>query len=233
MCQAVARSSLRRPDSRGFTLIELLVVIAIIAILAAILFPVFAQARDKARQATCLSNCRQIGLAVQMYAQDWEESLPLDSHSGDAGWLTTLQAYSKSKLLNRCPSDPSSNFNQTNGRLTSYAINFYLTPGGGYATLASAPSPAQVVYLAEAVNNKPLADHFHPILWAKRKGSSTVIDPRTEIQVDRHGGGGIYVFMDGHAKWHRFEQLWNPSVTPPVSSFHPDPAVSGTISGHG
>src|SRR6185369_11829476 len=60
----------------GFTLIELLVVIAVIAIIAAILFPVFAQVRDKARQAGCLSNCRQIGLALMMYAQDYEETLP-------------------------------------------------------------------------------------------------------------------------------------------------------------
>ena len=60
----------------GFTLIELLVVIAIIAILAAILFPVFAQARESARKSSCLSNARQIGLAAMMYAQDWDEILP-------------------------------------------------------------------------------------------------------------------------------------------------------------
>ena len=67
---------------RGFTLIELLVVIAIIAILAAILFPVFAQAREKARQTQCLSNLKQIGNAVLMYAQDYDESYPIDSSSG-------------------------------------------------------------------------------------------------------------------------------------------------------
>jgi prepilin-type N-terminal cleavage/methylation domain-containing protein/prepilin-type processing-associated H-X9-DG protein len=223
----------RRPVTLpGFTLIELLVVIAIIAILAAILFPVFAQAREKARQATCLSNCRQIGLAVQMYAQDWDETLPLDSHSGEAGWLNSLQAYSKSRLLNRCPSDRSSNFLVKDSRLSSYAVNFFLTPAGGYPTLASAPSPADVVYLAEAVDNKR-EDHFHPILWAKRKGSSTVIDPRTELQVDRHSGGAVYVFLDGHSKWHRFERLWNPDTTPPVNAFNPDTAATGTISGHG
>jgi prepilin-type N-terminal cleavage/methylation domain-containing protein/prepilin-type processing-associated H-X9-DG protein len=217
---------------QGFTLIELLVVIAIIAILAAILFPVFAQAREKARQISSLSNCRQIGTAVMMYTQDWDEGLPLDSHSGEAGWLNTLQVYSKSRLLNRCPSDGSVNFIQPDGRSSSYAVNFYLTPSGGYPTLASVPSPADAVYLAESRDNKK-DDHFHPILWTKRRGSSTVVDPRTELQVDRHSGGANCVFLDGHAKWHRFEQLWNPEANPPLNAFDPNTAAPGTITGHG
>src|SRR5207249_3020322 len=65
------------PGRRAFTLIELLVVIAIIAILAAILFPVFAQAREKARQTVCLSNMKQVGIGLQMYAQDYDETLPM------------------------------------------------------------------------------------------------------------------------------------------------------------
>src|SRR5437899_4060683 len=75
-----------RLSHTGFTLIELLVVIAIIAILAAILFPVFAQAREKARQAGCLSNTKQIGVAVQMYVQDYDERLPNACAWGKA-WL--------------------------------------------------------------------------------------------------------------------------------------------------
>src|SRR5436190_9802381 len=70
------RSGMQRRCRAGFTLIELLVVIAIIAILAAILFPVFAQAREKARMTTCLSNERQIGTALMMYVQDYDESFP-------------------------------------------------------------------------------------------------------------------------------------------------------------
>jgi prepilin-type N-terminal cleavage/methylation domain-containing protein len=69
---------------RGFTLIELLVVIGIIAILAAFLFPVFARAREKARQATCVSNCRQIGMALMMYAQDHDEMMPIALAEADA-----------------------------------------------------------------------------------------------------------------------------------------------------
>src|SRR5262245_34867273 len=81
------RSPRRKPMQRrnGFTLIELLVVIAIIAILAAILFPVFAQAREKARQATCLSNLKQIGTGLMMYVQDFDEAVP----AGTTANLTT------------------------------------------------------------------------------------------------------------------------------------------------
>ena len=71
-----------RASRRGFTLIELLVVIAIIAILAAILFPVFAQAREKARQTQCLSNMKQIGVGLMMYAQDYDETLPIQPLDG-------------------------------------------------------------------------------------------------------------------------------------------------------
>src|SRR2546427_11601416 len=85
--------SQRRASARGFTLIELLVVIAIIAILAAILFPVFAQARDSARQTTCLNNCKQLGTALQMYAQDYDEGLPSWPFGTGAGKLFSTQLF--------------------------------------------------------------------------------------------------------------------------------------------
>jgi prepilin-type N-terminal cleavage/methylation domain-containing protein/prepilin-type processing-associated H-X9-DG protein len=92
--------------SSGFTLIELLVVIAIIAILAAILFPVFAQAREKARQTSCLSNSKQLGLGILQYMQDYDESYPLAIRANWAnGWAITTQPYVKSYDVFRCPSD--------------------------------------------------------------------------------------------------------------------------------
>ena len=91
----------RGGQTRAFTLIELLVVIAIIAILAAILFPVFAQAREKAKQATCLSNNKQIILGVLMYTQDYDESLPLGSYilpamTAAVTWQDLVEPYIKS-----------------------------------------------------------------------------------------------------------------------------------------
>ena len=95
---------------RGFTLIELLVVIAIIAILAAILFPVFAKARDKARQSVCLSNMKQLGLSMLMYAEDYDETFPqvVDTGSG-LGIQERLFPYMKSRDVMHCPNDPQQN----------------------------------------------------------------------------------------------------------------------------
>ena len=107
--------SKRGTRASGFTLIELLVVIAIIAILAAILFPVFAQAREKARQTTCLSNVKQLGTGLMMYAQDYDETLPLSSFSAVPGqsvnsiqnpkWADVIQPYVKNDGIFMCPSD--------------------------------------------------------------------------------------------------------------------------------
>ncbi len=127
---------------KGFTLIELLVVIAIIAILAAILFPVFARAREKARAAACLSNCKQIGLALMMYAGDYDERLPcglVGTGGGNnpwwgIGWAGQTNPYLKSVGILKCPND-TNNPTVANGVQQypiSYAVNyrtvFYATP---------------------------------------------------------------------------------------------------------
>jgi len=94
---------------RGFTLIELLVVIAIIAILAAILFPVFARAREKARQTSCLSNLKQLTLGILMYAQDYDETMPYSVIGAMGGQMyflfDSVEPYTKNRQIDLCPSD--------------------------------------------------------------------------------------------------------------------------------
>ena len=114
-------------NRRGFTLIELLVVIAIIAILAAILFPVFARAREKARQTTCTSNLKQLALGLMMYAQDYDEKFPgenLAHYPGSTAtaypqdaccverdiWFEITQPYIKNRQVGICPSTPATDF---------------------------------------------------------------------------------------------------------------------------
>src|ERR1043166_7135749 len=109
MWQALFKhKSSRRKSPSGFTLIELLVVIAIIAILAAILFPVFAQAREKARMTACLSNMKQIGTALTMYNQDYDETFPYIRFKSDASyvWRNAIRPYLKNLDVLGCPSNP-------------------------------------------------------------------------------------------------------------------------------
>lgn len=121
-----------RMRKSAFTLIELLVVIAIIAILAAILFPVFAQAREKARSISCLSNSKELGLSVLMYVQDYDETFPtgLQQSWYDNSWYVLTQPYVKNVQIYRCPDDPVGTppaWTQTWGGIRlSYASNGYM-----------------------------------------------------------------------------------------------------------
>ena len=145
----------------GFTLIELLVVIAIVAIISAILFPVFARARESARRASCMSNMKQIGLGLMQYSQDNDERLPMgpqyltdvDAHYGN-GWSADIYAYVKSAQLYGCPSDPTK---ATSPKVpVSYAFNSNISFKPAKGNLAAFTAPAKTVMLMEV--RGPAAD---------------------------------------------------------------------------
>jgi prepilin-type N-terminal cleavage/methylation domain-containing protein/prepilin-type processing-associated H-X9-DG protein len=194
---------------RGFTLIELLVVIAIIAILAAILFPVFAKAREKARQSSCLSNLKQMGLAFLQYVQDYDERMPRANNapctyllpngtvstSTNMLWHYQISPYIKNWQIYNCPS------NSVQLDLANYDSSF------GYGYHATEPTwnlagrsigelnvPAETIMLADS--------SYYLVDWDARVAPDNG-DPPAAI----HNEGANVTFCDGHAKWYKASTL--------------------------
>ena len=179
----------------GFTLIELLVVIAIIAILAAILFPVFAKAREKARQISCLSNVKQLGLGFTQYIQDNDENFPVNGGGYTAGgtlgmgWGGQVYPYVKSTGVYKCPDDSttSTTANGATDYPVSYAANLnILRRDGNYslgASVATLVAPASTIMLSEvtgihanvtSVTEQPTTNPGNPIFSAVVNGGNSV-----------------------------------------------------------
>ncbi|MFQ3610050.1 MAG: DUF1559 domain-containing protein [Fimbriimonadales bacterium] len=285
---------LKKRGTFGFTLIELLVVIAIIAILAAILFPVFAQAREKARQSSCTSNVKQAALAVMMYLSDYDETFPQgyyyrndrNSADGYVHWTGTTGPYVKNWGIYVCPSDPNRGVAPTSfstatnnrgfgypaGQVPQYNADIDIqAPRLSYVynelvmarkrrtidpaqvtSQAAIDTPAEVILFTESTNNiarwndtsnasgQAIKSHrgtngiavtcsytpfdsetFIPgsamlVALTVQRARAAINNPSVGnhriqyMEPERHSGGSIYAFSDGHVKWLRFEATFNP-----------------------
>lgn len=201
--------------NRGFTLIELLVVIAIIAILAAILFPVFAKAREKARQTACASNEKQIGLAIIQYVQDNDEIMPMrySSYPPEVSWRATLQPYVKNTGIFQCPSNPSNNLPDlgSDGGNASYAVARYDSGSGGPfrdgstgpipVSLAAIQAPATVLEAGESTarySELHITDTSASLQSPLGTANSTT--QASGCIFTGHTGVTNFLFCDGHVK---------------------------------
>lgn len=230
---------------RGFTLIELLVVIAIIAILSAILFPVFARARENARRASCMSNLKQIGLGMMMYVQDYDGNYFWRCYGPDVGTYTApvyyeacatywgpsgtttatmgfLQPYIKSTQVFSCPSG-----NATTAYPSGYAYN--LVPGipSSYGYNQLSESVIQVPAEMIAFLDSTWALQAYPTkadTWTTgtdwgvdfcAQAGQSPCDPENQ-HYGRHLDGANTSYMDGHVKWHKVDYFYNGGNLYPV-----------------
>ncbi|MGM0494451.1 MAG: DUF1559 domain-containing protein [Armatimonadota bacterium] len=202
---------------KGFTLIELLVVIAIIAILAAILFPVFARAREKARQTSCLNNVRQIMTGIVMYNTDYDEVNIMRYYDVEQDgswvnrveWYESIMPYVQNEQVFACPSHPL----RRSGWGLTYTMNcereirsMSYHGNANLLSLADVKAPAELILLGERTSRSShrVCPPYHT--------SSSNCAPITTGDVDKlHNGGANYGFFDGHAKWYRVDQTVEPN----------------------
>ena len=219
----------------GFTLLELLVVIVILGVLVALTAPLVAGVRVAANRSLCMSNQRQIGLALHLYANDNEGTFPPTMHSTSSwrkeeSWVFQLAPYlSDVDEVRVCPSDePERQKRILDGGFTSYALNDLVFDNDRYNRISKIPRPAQTLILfILSTNRKPSTtwDHIHGAEWTSWAASTYDIEPdRHRVgarAADRTEGSANYLYADGHvenisAKEFKslFDQGINPALVP-------------------
>ena len=186
--------------SKGFTLIELLVVIAIIAILAAILFPVFARAREKARQTACLSNVKQLNLACLMYAQDYDDRLfPIFYHvlGTRYDWINLLDPYIKNQQIKKCPNYPEYAYSYALNSSFGYILADGRVSGSPWCPMGRITEPANTLLVGECNSANPGHNPIVGLYWTNSV---------PEV-FQRHNDGSNMGFCDGHVKWYSAETI--------------------------
>jgi prepilin-type N-terminal cleavage/methylation domain-containing protein/prepilin-type processing-associated H-X9-DG protein len=211
----------------AFTLIELLVVIAIIAILAAILFPVFARARENARRASCMSNLKQIGLGVMMYIQDYDGGYPfmyqpypgmppVRQSSGTWYWQDIIYPYVKSTQVFFCPSSGGNTYAiDRNYGVNNFMIQANTNPPFKEPALASASSTYMIMDSGTYYINTDKVSPARQFQWLPGNGlvNSSYCDAVTsttyheDCMNGRHFDGVNLVYADGHVKWKKVSEI--------------------------
>ena len=209
----VPANPLEKNTRRAFTLIELLVVIAVIAVLGSLLLPALARGKQRAQSTKCVSNLKQLGFGCALYALDNNDRLPETSHQ-TASWIGTLAAYGLTNVY-VCPLDTNANH-----RITTYAINDFLTPypfGApqlDFSKFTTIPSPGDTLHLAELWGGEIGSDHFH--FADAQSGGYSPLAFMSQVAVTVHQGSANYLFADGHVSaqtWPRARVLLPPAIT--------------------
>ncbi len=195
---------MRIARKRGFTLIELLVVITIIAILAAILFPVFARAREKARASGCQSNLKQIGLAILQYVSDYDDVLPIGSYNSPPltgiRWMHQIYPYVKNAQIFTCPSDPTRTWDPSAyGNAGNYGYNAYFL---NQQPLSYIIKPSETVMVGDTPGGPSASNRFRirPSTASCWGPDSGLWNPNESWPAYRHFDKANILFVDGHVK---------------------------------